>query len=475
MEVPTLLSDAVQNVRRTEGAAARALAVVTMLLALGVIALGTFIDPDALSRLDLSLAPWLVMVAGATLATISFGRGKPALSMDLPILLACSFCVGPIPAGVVAILGAWDRDELRGRIPVSRAVFNHAQTALATMAAGYVFQTLGVSIVEWPDVIPSAFAALVADAAVNVVAVASITALSEGVGVVDVIRATLRGKPEGFAVLYLAFGFMGLLIAATWVSAGAAGLILFALPVLLAREAFRQRERTESLALEIDSHREVLRRLDERIAEERRDERIRIAEALHHDVLQSLNVVSLQGDVIQQDFRTGRLLDLEQDVPGLVTACRKAAEELRDVIGGLQASPVGSAGLVRTLELFVSDLHAKFGLNFVCGFEPDMGIEPALELVIYRVAQEASLNAARHSQADTVWVDLSRKRDTVFLSVVDNGIGMAPFDRDKRRSFGLTLMRERVLSVGGELDIRSKRTLGTHIEARFPARLEWRR
>ncbi len=456
--------------RRVESGAVRMLAGLVLGSTLGVIIASVRLDPVALAPLKWSAAPWALMVVAASMATISFGEGRPALSMDLPILLACAFSIGPVPAGIVALVAAWDPMEIRRQIPLSRALFNHAQTALAVMGAGFVFEALRGDVSQWPRVIPIAFAALLADSVINIGLVGLITALSERSKIVNVIRSSVKGRTESFVAMYAAFGFTGLLVAVMYASGGVLGLFAFALPLLLAREAFLRRSQVQAADRAAESHRSALSRVDERIAVERRDERLRVAEALHHDVLQSLYTLSLRSHLIKEAYRTGRLLDLEADVPELVSSCSSAVGELLDFIGGLQRSSVGSTGLVSTLELYVSHLHAQYGLNIVADLEADVSAEPSLELVVYRIAQEALLNAARHSRADTVWLQLRRDHDALSLSVIDNGVGFMDDGRTAGGAFGLVLMRDRARSVGGRMEIRSRPGSGTTIESRFPVR-----
>ena len=73
------------------------------------------------------------------------------------------------------------------------------------------------------------------------------------------------------------------------------------------------------------------------------------AAALHDDVLQCLYNVTIRTQIIKEDLRGGRVLDLDDDVRALLEASEEAVEELRDVIGDLRRSTIGHAGLVDTL------------------------------------------------------------------------------------------------------------------------------
>ncbi|MBS1885359.1 MAG: ATP-binding protein, partial [Actinobacteria bacterium] len=90
-----------------------------------------------------------------------------------------------------------------------------------------------------------------------------------------------------------------------------------------------------------------------------------------------------------------------------------------------------------------------------------------VQLVVYRVAQEALSNAARHSGAARVTVALRRGPEGVELTVADDGRGFA--FAESERGLGIGGMRERALLVGGELTIESRPEAGTTVRLTVPA------
>jgi signal transduction histidine kinase len=170
---------------------------------------------------------------------------------------------------------------------------------------------------------------------------------------------------------------------------------------------------------------------------------------------------------LRECYRSGRLLELEAEVPALIRASERAADELRDVIAGLRKSRIGHAGLVDTLTLLVAHLRSESDVVFVSDFETSLVAPAELELIIYQVAREAMSNAVRHSSATRVWVSLHRRAGRVLLEVLDDGRGFEP-QRRYEKHFGLVLMRERVSMVGGTLEISSRPGSGVRITAAFP-------
>jgi signal transduction histidine kinase len=93
------------------------------------------------------------------------------------------------------------------------------------------------------------------------------------------------------------------------------------------------------------------------------------------------------------------------------------------------------------------------------------------ETTLYRIAQEALTNVARHSRASSVDVILERRGDQVVLIVEDNGIGFDPAKTNSRRpGFGLLGMQERAALVGATLQIESAAGKGTSVLLRMTTR-----
>jgi two-component system, NarL family, sensor histidine kinase UhpB len=270
---------------------------------------------------------------------------------------------------------------------------------------------------------------------------------------------------------YVCFGFLGVLLAETYVSLGFAGVAGFVAPIILARLCFVHWRRLDEAQESIRAKNDALRSVDERISDERRDERARIAAALHDDVLQCLYNVTIRTQIIKDDLRCGRLLDLDDDVPALLQASEEAVEELREVIGDLRRSTIGHAGLVDTLTLLVEHLRSESGIQFVSELDATVKAEPSTELVVYQVAREALTNVLKHSGARTVWVSLLFVEGLIVLTVEDDGGGFDVRDNDTRnvdRHFGLELMRERATMAGGSLDIQSSPGAGTTVQLSVP-------
>ena len=136
--------------------------------------------------------------------------------------------------------------------------------------------------------------------------------------------------------------------------------------------------------------------------------------------------------------------------------------------------PRSTLGTQAAIETLVERARSRSGLTIECTV--DLAYEsgragtrqtPALEVGIYRLAQEALSNAVKHAQASRVVIRLSEDDDAVRLRVEDDGHGFDVADQ-ARAGFGLIGMRERVELLGGTLRVTSRATAGTRIDVAVP-------
>jgi signal transduction histidine kinase len=199
------------------------------------------------------------------------------------------------------------------------------------------------------------------------------------------------------------------------------------------------------------------------------EERQRLARELHDSVSQALFGIALNASTASELFETrpAEVPGLLKDVLGLAEA---ALAELQALIFELRPESLEREGLVGALEKQTAAVQARHGLQVrleVDG-EPDLP-QPAKE-ALYRVAQEALHNAAKHARARTVTVVLEVGQAEVRLLIADDGRGFDPCGEFPGH-LGLQSMRERAASVGGTLEIESARGEGTRLRARIPLSL----
>lgn len=190
-------------------------------------------------------------------------------------------------------------------------------------------------------------------------------------------------------------------------------------------------------------------------------ERHRIAQELHDEVGQGLTAVLL-GLKRAADRAPD---DLADELRTVAEIARSSLDEVRHVARRLRPGVLDDLGLLSALAAACTDFTTHSGVHVQRGFAPGL---PALsseqELVVYRVAQEALTNIARHARASTATVSLSTRGEAVVLLVADDGAGMG----DQPESTGIRGMRERAAMVGGTLVVRTRVGGGTEVRLVVP-------
>jgi two-component system sensor histidine kinase UhpB len=183
-------------------------------------------------------------------------------------------------------------------------------------------------------------------------------------------------------------------------------------------------------------------------------ERARVAQDLHDGVGQTLTALLLE---------LGRLDDPRVD--GIRDGLRRSLDEVRRVARQLRPHVLEDLGLRSALAALTTDLFTNVPTHVVRGIAPGLPeVDEATELVVFRVAQEALTNVARHAGADTVRLNLNRRGEQLVLTVSDDGRGL-PHGAD---GTGLRGMHERAALVGGHVTVSRRDGGGTVVTLEVP-------
>ena len=203
------------------------------------------------------------------------------------------------------------------------------------------------------------------------------------------------------------------------------------------------------------------------------EERRHIAQELHDGPLQALIHLCRQIDALEAS-PTGADTDAVRDTERL-TAMRSSVEdtiaELRSIARGLRPSVLDDLGLVASINQVVSEATERQGFESSFTIDGTVArLPPALELAVFRVAQEAITNAERHAAANRVDVTLQFGDGWLGLTVADDGVGFDPQRQfwGDNQSLGLPGMSERTRLVGGRLRVTSNVGRGTNVNVRVP-------
>jgi two-component system sensor histidine kinase UhpB len=199
---------------------------------------------------------------------------------------------------------------------------------------------------------------------------------------------------------------------------------------------------------------EMLTRLDSerrestaRVLRAQEDERLRIAQELHDQVGQELTAVLL--GLSRISARAPQ--DLRGDLATVGDAVRHSLEDVRRIAVELRPEALDDLGLVGALAVLEERFSHQLGLEISERIQPDLTSLPSeTELVVYRVAQEALTNVARHSASTRAELRLEHGHGKLFLTVRDFGLGLPPH---YVAGTGIRGMRERASLIGARLEV----------------------
>ena len=210
-----------------------------------------------------------------------------------------------------------------------------------------------------------------------------------------------------------------------------------------------------------------MRRLAAQVISAQDEERARVARELHDSTAQTLTAVMLQLATAAQANRAPELDDSLATMRELVA---DALEEVRSLSHTMHPRVLDDLGLAAALEWLARQTRAQEAFDVRVIADPDSSRIPApVASVLYRVAQEALRNAARHAEARNVELRVRHDATSATLEVTDDGRGFDVKRAEERRpGMGLFSMRERVSLVNGTLTVTSARARGTRIVATIP-------
>ena len=231
---------------------------------------------------------------------------------------------------------------------------------------------------------------------------------------------------------------------------------------------YKTQQRARRLA---EKQRERMRKLAQRVVEAQEEERERIARELHDESGQSLTSLKISLDMIRMMIPE-EMADIKEGLSDVLDLTDKTMSNLRLLSHNLRPPGLDVYGLDAALEGLCQDMdnHLLFNLHYSGVEIPDL--DPLSALSLYRFAQEAITNAAKHAQASEIQVKLRQDSDMIVLIVADDGVGFEPPDLEEyvpASGAGLVGMIERLEMVGGSLQIESKPGKGSRLTAVIPA------
>ena len=225
----------------------------------------------------------------------------------------------------------------------------------------------------------------------------------------------------------------------------------------------------------LQQYTERLRALAAQLAEVAEAERQRLARELHDQVGQNLTALGINLNIVRTQLPEGAAAPARSRLDDSLSLVEQTAEQIRDVMAYLRPPVLDDYGLVAALHWYGEQFAKRTNIAIAVESEEPVPRPTArVENALFRIAQEALTNAAKHAQATQVTVTMEVDGGTLRLVVADDGVGFAPSttlraspahlaEPDGDRGWGLLTMTERAEAVGGRCRIESSPGQGTRV------------
>lgn len=222
----------------------------------------------------------------------------------------------------------------------------------------------------------------------------------------------------------------------------------------------------------VRTQREELRSLATRLGQVEEAERRNIARELHDRVGQNLTALSINLNMLRSLSPAEHIENITPFLDDSQKLIERTSGRIRDVMAELRPPELDDYGLSAALRWYVGSFSAR---NQIEVQAPAGDLQPRppgqVETALFRIAQEALTNIAKHAQASQATITISQEPGVLRMSISDNGIGFNPLalqPHDDHKRWGLLTLRERAETIGGGLRIESQPGAGTQVIVEVP-------
>jgi PAS domain S-box-containing protein len=215
-----------------------------------------------------------------------------------------------------------------------------------------------------------------------------------------------------------------------------------------------------------------LQSLTRRLVQVEEAERRRIAGELHDRVGQNLSALNINLDIVLGALGDGADPDLRLRLRDSLALVDGTLQTIEDVMADLRPPLLEEYGLGAALAWYAEEFAKRTAISVELddlARERNRRLRREAGVALFRIAQEALNNVAKHANAKRVWLRLEVQDEQMWLSVHDDGSGFDPAAAEARASrLGMTTMKERMVAAGGSLELESAPGKGTTLTARVP-------
>jgi signal transduction histidine kinase len=205
-----------------------------------------------------------------------------------------------------------------------------------------------------------------------------------------------------------------------------------------------------------------------RLGQAQEVERRRLAAELHDGVCSNLAAIGLNLALMQKQLPHSDTAGMQRRMSELITLIDEAKANAKDLTVDLRPLLLEDRDLLSALEEYARKFEGSTGIAVeVNGANAGGRLPPEKKIALFRIAQEALTNCAKHAQASVVAIDFNSDSDELLLSVADNGVGVDLVAVSARtQGLGLLSMQERAEAIGGIWRIESAPGKGTRVSVR---------
>lgn len=203
------------------------------------------------------------------------------------------------------------------------------------------------------------------------------------------------------------------------------------------------------------------------------EERERLAREMHDHIAQALGYLNIKASISEDLLSAGQIPAARESLEELRKIAKIVYTDVREAIFNLRAAAASHTDLLPALKDYLEEYRTYYGLQVqlevhredLCIFSSEVSSQ------VMRIIQEALTNVRKHASASSVWIEIEPDGDQILIKIRDNGCGFSPAQvaLSDRQHFGLQIMQERAMSIGGEVEVVSHPGAGTQVHIRVPS------
>jgi signal transduction histidine kinase len=229
----------------------------------------------------------------------------------------------------------------------------------------------------------------------------------------------------------------------------------------------RQVER-ERAQMELKRSQELFRSLSDHLQRIREDERSRIARKIHDDLGQAMTALKIDLSWISKRLAENQD-PIHEKLKSMVVLIDETIHAVHNLSEDLRPGILDDFGLPAAIEWQAEELEKRTGMECRTSVPPEgFNLNKEKSTNLFRIVQESLTNVIRHAEATQVAISLHEKDGILLLEVADNGKGITDAAIADPKSFGLIGIKERVHSLGGEVNIVGTPNEGTRLTVKMP-------